>query len=123
MSREHLFTLNKKDFIVDTFRSGGPGGQAQNKLETGVRIKHPASGAIGESREERSQHANKKIAFRRLAETTKFKNWIKMKVAELSCGKSLDQIVEEMMQEHNIKTEVKDDKGKWQELKNLEELS
>lgn len=28
----------KSDFRVDTFRAGGPGGQAQNKRETGVRL-------------------------------------------------------------------------------------
>lgn len=116
MSRQHLFTLTKKDFIVETFRCGGNGGQNVNKVETGVRIRHPASGAIGESREERHQFANKKIAFKRLANSTKFKNWVRLKAAELSCGKSIEQIVEEMMQEHNIKTEVKDDKGRWKEI-------
>lgn len=66
MTRKLVFSATRKDFRVDTFRSGGPGGQNQNKVETGVRIVHLATGLKGESREERSQHANKKKAFERL---------------------------------------------------------
>ena len=51
--KELLFSITKDDFRVDTFRSGGKGGQNQNKVESGVRIVHVASGAIGESREQR----------------------------------------------------------------------
>jgi peptide chain release factor 2 len=42
----------------DTFRSGGPGGQHQNKTESGVRYTHLPSGIAAESRTERSQHKN-----------------------------------------------------------------
>lgn len=63
-----IFTATRKDFRVDTFRSGGPGGQNQNKVESGVRIVHIPTGMAAESREERSQHANKQRAFKRLAE-------------------------------------------------------
>src|SRR5206468_9201593 len=42
----------------DTFRSGGPGGQHQNKTESGVRYTHIPSGIAAESRTERSQHKN-----------------------------------------------------------------
>ena len=66
MARTCLFTATRKDFRVDTFRSGGPGGQHQNKVESGVRITHLPTGLKGESREERSQHANKQRAFQRL---------------------------------------------------------
>jgi protein subunit release factor A len=52
---------------VDTFRSGGPGGQHQNKTESGVRITHKESGLSAESRDTKSQHKNKQIAFRKLA--------------------------------------------------------
>ncbi len=50
--------LRDKDLRRDTFRSGGPGGQAQNKLETGVRYTHIPTGVAAESRSERSQDAN-----------------------------------------------------------------
>ncbi len=42
----------------DTFRSGGPGGQHQNKTESGVRYTHLPTGLACESRTERSQHKN-----------------------------------------------------------------
>ena len=60
MSKKLLFSLTKKDFVIETFRSGGPGGQNQNKRNTGVRIRHPESGAVAESRVHRTQEQNKK---------------------------------------------------------------
>jgi peptide chain release factor 2 len=46
----------------DTFRSGGPGGQHQNKTESGVRYTHLPTGIAAESRSERSQHKNDAMA-------------------------------------------------------------
>jgi protein subunit release factor B len=65
-----LFSVTKKDLDVQTFRSGGKGGQNQNKVESGVRIIHRASGAVGESREYRDQPQNKKAAFQRMIKTS-----------------------------------------------------
>jgi protein subunit release factor B len=70
--RERILSVTLADCRVDTFRAGGKGGQNQNKRETGVRITHRASGAVGQSREERSQLQNKKQAFRRMAESNTF---------------------------------------------------
>lgn len=108
-----LFTLTKKDFVVETFRSGGKGGQHQNKTDSGVRIKHPASGAAGESREERSQLQNKRNAFKRMTSSKKFRAWHRIKCAELISKQSIAEIVESLMQPHNLKIEVKDSKGRW----------
>lgn len=72
-----LFSVTIKDCKVDTFRAGGKGGQAQNKLETGVRITHIASGAVGEARDGRSQHTNKRNAFFRMARSRIFQDWLK----------------------------------------------
>jgi protein subunit release factor B len=111
--REHLFSVTKKDLDVQTFRSGGPGGQKQNKVETGVRIVHKDSGAVGESREERSQAQNKKIAFRRLVESSKFKIWLNRRAYAIMKSKTIDQIVDEQMQPEYIKMEVVGEDGKW----------
>ena len=51
---------------VETFRSGGPGGQHQNVTESGVRLVHLPTGVRVTSREERSQHRNRALALERL---------------------------------------------------------
>ena len=53
---------------VETFRSGGPGGQHQNVTESGVRLTHLPTGIRVVSREERSQHRNRERALARLRE-------------------------------------------------------
>jgi peptide chain release factor 2 len=50
--------IRPEDLERQTFRSGGPGGQHQNKTESGVRFIHKPTGIAAESRTERSQHKN-----------------------------------------------------------------
>ena len=50
--------IRPEDLERQTFRSGGPGGQHQNKTESGVRFIHKPTGMVAESRTERSQHKN-----------------------------------------------------------------
>jgi protein subunit release factor A len=113
--KELLFSVTKKDLTIQTFKSGGKGGQHQNTTDSGVRIIHKESGAVGESRDGRSQHSNKKIAFKRLVENPKFKMWTSQKVLEIETGKTIEEHVKEQMKPENIKVECKNEEGKWSE--------
>jgi RF-1 domain len=117
-SEKHLlFSVSVKDDCdVQTFRAGGKGGQHQNKTETGVRIIHRASGAVGESREERSQLINKQLAFKKMVATDKFKTWQRIETARLMGKPAVEEIVDQMMVESNIKFEVKSEQGLWVEV-------
>jgi len=116
--KELLFSITRKDFRVDTFRSGGKGGQNQNKVESGVRITHLESGAVAESREERDQIRNKEKAFQKLINTPKFKVWHKRKTAFMLQGirdaeAEIERRVNEALKPENLKVEGKDEEGRW----------
>ena len=111
-NKKLLFSVTIKDCRVDTFTVSGPGGGGKDTSNTGVRIVHPPSGAVGLSSDERSQAKNKQMAWKRMANTKEFKSWHKRVTAELLTGKSVDQLVEEAMEDKNLKVEVQKE-GRW----------
>ncbi len=117
--RTKIFSVTKKDCVWKMTKGSGAGGQHRNKKSTAVYCSHPPSGAQGYSCDTRQQGKNKKIAFRRMAETKKFQDWIKFQSAKKM---GLIQKVEEKVykQLKNIKVEVKED-GRWVEDNNNKE--
>ena len=106
MARQKILTLTRDNFEWQFFRAGGAGGQKQNKTSSACRCVHAPSGSMGESREERSQNQNRRIAFKRCTGSVKFQSWLRVTCSAILKGfKDVEAQVDLMMKEENLKIE------------------
>jgi protein subunit release factor B len=107
MDHKAKVTVTQADCIRETFRCGGNGGQNLNKRDTGVRFRHPPSGAVGEARDQRTQLQNEKLAWRRMGESKEFQAWARLQLAMLEEGyRNVDRKVDALMADENLTVEV-----------------
>lgn len=113
MTRESILTVTAKDCDWSYTKGTGKGGQARNKTSSAVHCTHRASGAHGYSEESRSQAANRKLAFVRMAESKAFELWQKQEVSRITGqGAEVERRVEYELA-HHIRVDVVDTNGRW----------
>lgn len=95
--KQLLFSVTAADCVFKDKRGSGNGGQKKNKTNSAIQCFHEPSGAQGEAEDYREQSRNRKLAFKRMAESIEFQTWAKMK-ADAAMG--------------NIIIEENDDQGK-----------
>lgn len=91
-----LFSVTNKDFDMQTFSVGGHGGSGKDTSNSGVRLIHRESGAVGEGREHRSNSKNRESAFLKLVNSKKFKDWHRIECAR-RMGKPIPETPEQIM--------------------------
>jgi hypothetical protein len=91
------------------------------KNATASRCTHEPSGGVGISRDERSQLQNKQLAFKRCAESEKFKKWYKVEISRILGNPTPEYLAEKavndmMTKEDDFKFEIQVGKNEWKTI-------
>jgi protein subunit release factor B len=111
---ELLFRVTAADCDWDYIRGSGAGGQHRNKTSSAVRCAHRASRAVGYSEDTRSQHDNKRTAFRRMAESDRFRAWHRLESMR-RLGRLIEVDAEVDRQMRSVRVEAVEN-GRWVEV-------
>ncbi|MCL6521047.1 MAG: peptide chain release factor 2 [Firmicutes bacterium] len=118
VEEEGEIEIRPEELRIDTYRSGGHGGQNVNKVETAVRIVHIPTGIVVTCQTERSQHANRENAMRilrarllemRLEEKEREKAAARGEQGEIAWGNQIRSYVFQpytLVKDHRTGTEV-----------------
>lgn len=116
MSKERITILSQKDLEISYFCGSGAGGQARNKVASGVQMRHLESGAMGRASDSRSQHDNKKSAFNRMLADPRMKFWLARQIHEVRMGETIEQTIAAETKPEHLKYEIKNASGQWEEV-------
>lgn len=115
--KELLFSVTKDDCRFDYFRASGKGGQKRNKTSSACRCTHIASGAVAQCSGYREKSRNRREAFVKMADTLKFKAWVKIETARVTGRLALaEERLEKAMHPRNLRVDIKEN-GLWVEEK------
>jgi protein subunit release factor B len=85
-NKQLMFSVTAKDCEFKDKRGSGKGGQKKNKTSSAIQCIHHPSGAMGEAEDHREQSLNRRLAFKRMAESVEFQVWAKLR-ADVMLGK------------------------------------
>jgi ribosome-associated protein len=94
----------KREVKIETFRSGGPGGQHRNVTDSAVRLTHLPSGVVVTAADSRSQHQNRTKAFERLIRRLHVLNRVRpRRIPTRRTFQAKERMLAEKKQRHELK--------------------
>jgi hypothetical protein len=121
-----VLSITAADFEWECSRGTGAGGQKRNKTSSKVRCIHRPSGAEATDDTTRSQHQNRRNAWRRVIESPAFKTWLRLELARRAGRTAAAEayVARELATPSRLRVEGKDSAGRWtpinQPLQDLE---